>query len=199
MELRRILFQDLAYMKIMEQEHWLHYEYPFNTELFTKYVEECKVRYEAVQEKMATAENSMDVEGINELLTYQHNNLTDKIDKLLKKRMEELAIDLNSKFVEIKTALDRNHEKASTIFNFVEHMSTFDFERHHSKNLSQDNVNSEENVNAQANDKRVLDTVPVITNQDENLPFYCSTPSINEVPICPQNFNSLQSVLDYYQ
>ena len=35
-ELRRIIFQDLAYLKIIEQDHWLHYEYPFKTELFNE-------------------------------------------------------------------------------------------------------------------------------------------------------------------
>ena len=42
--------------------------------------------------------NAIDLDGINDLIRLQHNNLTEKIDKLLWKQIEEIAIDVNTKF-----------------------------------------------------------------------------------------------------
>ena len=47
-----ILFQDLAYMKIKGDDHWLFYEYPFNTDQFATYVEEAKKSIIIVKIKM---------------------------------------------------------------------------------------------------------------------------------------------------
>ena len=91
--------------------------------------------------------------------------MTDEIDKLLRKQIEKTVIDVNSKFLEIKTNLYCYYQKELITFNFVKYMSTF--KGLHSMNISeenvyisQDTVNSEENINTQDNNNR-LDIVQI--------------------------------------
>ena len=83
--LRRVLFQDLAYMKIKGNDHWLFGEYPFNTDQFASYVEDAKKNYENAQNQDAMNENTIDLDRINNLIRLEHDNLTKKIEKLLRK------------------------------------------------------------------------------------------------------------------
>ena len=123
--LRRVLFQDLAYMKIKGDDHWLFGEYPFNTDQFASYVEDAKKNYENAQNQDAMNENAIDLEGINDLIQLQHHNLIDKMDKLFRKRIDEIANDVNSKFDKIQSKVNQLFEKASLGYDFINHMSTF--------------------------------------------------------------------------
>ena len=142
-------------------------------------------------------ENAIDLEGINDLIQLQHHNLIDKIDKLFRKQIEEIANDVNSKFDKIQSKVNQLFEKASLPFDFINHMSTF---QPQPMNISQDSTpqNTNNNVNTLENDNP-LETIQISRNTDDNVPFYCSTNSLGEVPVCPQNFESLQSVIDYYE
>ena len=195
--LRCVLFQDLAYMKIKGDDHWLFGEYPFNTDQFASYVEDAKKNYENAQNQDAMNENAIDLEGINELIQLQHHNLIDKMDKLFRKRIDEIANDVNSKFDKIQSKVNQLFEKASLGYDFINYMSSFQPQH---MNISPDSTpqNTDNNVNTLENDNP-LETIQISRNTDDNVPFYCSTNSFGEVPVCPQNFESLQSVIDYYE
>ena len=80
----------------------MHYKYLFNRDLFNEYVKEAKIKFEDVTERFGTEKNSMDIEGIYELLTLYNKNLMNEIDELLCKRMNEINLDVTSKFDAIK-------------------------------------------------------------------------------------------------
>lgn len=84
----------------MGQDYWLFHEYSFNTVLFKTYVKEAK-KYENSQNEDAINKNEIYLDEINNLIRLQHNNLTEKNHQLLQKQIEEIAIDVNSKFVQI--------------------------------------------------------------------------------------------------
>ena len=53
-------------------------------------------------------------------------------------------------------------------------------------NISPDSTpqNTDNNVNTLENDNP-LETIQISRNTDNNVPFYCSTNSLGEVPVCP--------------
>ena len=189
---RRVLCQDLAYLKMTNEDHWLLHQFPFNTTEFETYTQKGKVVIQQTNINKSKNNNAIDLQGMNDFIAEQNNSMTKNIKKMMKESIDEVNCNLLNQSKIIKQEIAKNNKGVSYACQYIEFLSSFK-----PKNIECDSLTT--NIPTKANEitleeqfeKTTLGNVSWYTKND-------AMPNEN-TPKIPKSFEKLQQVFEYFQ
>ena len=124
-QFRRVLCQDLAYLKITNEDHWLLHETPFNTPEFETYTEKAKVAIQKSNNDKLKRNKVINSQAINDIIEYQNNSMTKNIQKIMKESIDEVNNNLMNESKIIKEEISKNNEGVSTAIDYINYLSAY--------------------------------------------------------------------------
>ena len=174
------------------EDHWLLHEYLFNTTEFKKYTQKGKVVIEEMNIKKSNKSNSIDLQGIHDLIAFYNNQTTKNIKNMLKESIDEVNDNFLNESNIIKQEIAKNNERVSHAIDYIDFLSTYKPKNKQCDSFTLNLPSKENEVSIEKQVERTtLGNKPWYTKND-------STTNFN-VPKIPKFFDKLQDVFEYFK